>query len=57
MSKVITNSVITYSKGKAVYISESGLYSLIFKSKLPAAKTFKKWVKSEVLLSIRKTGG
>ena len=57
MSKVITNSVITYNEGKAVHISESGLYSLIFKSKLPAAKTSKKWVKSEVLLSVRKTGG
>ena len=30
-----------HEQGKAVYISESGLYSLIFKSKLPAAKSFK----------------
>lgn len=38
-------------------INESGLYSLILSSKLPTAKKFKRWVTSEVLLSIRKTGG
>lgn len=38
-------------------VNESGLYSLIFNSKLESAKTFKKWVTSEVLPSIRKTGG
>lgn len=38
-------------------INESGLYSLILSSKLPAAKKFKKWVTSEVLPTIRKTGG
>ena len=38
-------------------INESGLYSLIFSSKLPDAKKFKHWVTSEVLPSIRKTGG
>lgn len=37
-------------------INESGLYSLILSSKLPTAKQFKKWVTSEVLPSIRKTG-
>lgn len=37
-------------------INESGLYSLIFSSKLPAAKEFKHWVTSEVLPSIRKHG-
>ncbi len=37
-------------------INESGLYSLIFESKLPAAEKFKHWVTSEVLPSIRKTG-
>lgn len=39
-----------------IMINESGLYSLILKSKLPKAKKFKKWVTSEVLPSIRKTG-
>ena len=38
-------------------INESGLYSLIFSSKLPSAKKFKRWVTSEVLPSLRKTGG
>ncbi|MGU7966415.1 phage antirepressor [Streptococcus suis] len=37
-------------------INESGLYSLILKSKLPQAKQFKRWVTSEVLPSIRKNG-
>lgn len=37
-------------------INESGLYSLILSSKLPNAKQFKRWVTSEVLPSIRKTG-
>ena len=37
-------------------INESGLYSLILSSKLPLAKEFKRWVTSEVLPQIRKTG-
>lgn len=37
-------------------INESGLYSLILSSKLPNAKKFKRWVTSEVLPAIRKTG-
>lgn len=40
-----------------IVINESGLYSLILSSKLPSAKEFKHWVTSEVLPSIRKTGG
>lgn len=46
----------TYNDGKATYINEEGLYSLIFACKLPLAKLFKKWVMKEVLPSIRKTG-
>lgn len=38
-------------------INESGLYSLILSSKLESAKRFKRWVTSEVLPSIRKSGG
>ncbi len=38
-------------------VNESGLYSLIFGSKLVSAKKFKHWVTSEVLPSIRKNGG
>lgn len=40
----------------SVVINESGLYSLILKSKLPNARKFKRWVTSEVLPAIRKTG-
>ena len=43
-------------QGDSVFINESGLYSLIFGSKLESAKVFKRWVTSEVLPSIRKTG-
>ena len=38
------------------FINESGVYSLIFGSKLPTAKKFKHWVTSEVLPTLRKTG-
>lgn len=37
-------------------INESGVYALVFSSKLPTAKKFKRWVTSEVLPAIRKTG-
>lgn len=37
-------------------INESGVYALVFGSKLPSAKRFKHWVTSEVLPQIRKTG-
>jgi prophage antirepressor-like protein len=39
-----------------VCINESGLYSLILSSKMPNAKKFKRWVTSEVLPTLRKTG-
>lgn len=39
------------------FVTESGLYSLIFGSKLDSAKQFKRWVTSEVLPAIRKSGG
>ena len=38
-------------------INESGLYALVLSSKLPGAKRFRRWVTSEVLPSIRRTGG
>ena len=38
-------------------VNESGLYSLILKSRKPEAKAFKRWITGEVLPSIRKTGG
>ncbi len=42
--------------GKVTVINESGLYSLTFTSRKPAAKRFKKWVTADVLPTIRKTG-
>ena len=42
--------------GNSLYLSESGLYSLVLHSKIELAKTFKRWVTSQVLPSIRKTG-
>lgn len=41
---------------EAIFINESGLYALIFGSKLESAKKFKSWVTKDVLPSIRKTG-
>lgn len=43
-------------QGTAIIINESGLYSVILRSDKPEAKPFRKWVTSEVLPSIRKTG-
>ncbi|HIF6472355.1 TPA: phage antirepressor KilAC domain-containing protein, partial [Enterococcus faecium] len=50
------NDSFTVNGTAVVLINESGLYSLILKSKLPSAKKFKRWVTSEVLPTIRKTG-
>lgn len=44
-------------KQNMTVINESGLYALVFGSRLESAKRFKHWVTSEVLPSIRKTGG
>lgn len=44
-------------KQSTTIINESGVYSLVFGSKLPTAKAFKRWVTSEVLPAIRTTGG
>lgn len=47
----------SFGQRGATLINESGLYALIFGSKLESAKRFKHWVTSEVLPAIRKTGG
>jgi len=53
----ITHQINTSGQRRNVlFINESGLYSLILSSKLPTAKKFKRWVTSEVLPQIRKTG-
>ena len=54
---VTVNAAFTVNGTQGTLINESGLYSLILSSKLPGAKKFKRWVTSEVLPSIRKTGG
>lgn len=56
-SKTLTSSILDLGQRGGWIINESGLYSLILSSKLPGAKKFKRWVTSEVLPAIRKTGG
>ena len=52
--KLTERIVLSGQNREAIFINESGLYSLILSSKLPNAKKFKKWVTGEVLPSIRK---
>ncbi len=54
-SNVATTDVRIPNRGMQI-ISESGLYSLVFKSRKPEAKVFRKWVTSEVLPALRETG-
>ena len=54
--KGVTEMDTPGGKQNLAIINESGLYSLILSSKLPSAKKFKRWVTSEVLPAIRKTG-
>lgn len=58
--EVISNYPITDSLGRtqqALFVNEDGLYDVILDSRKPEARLFRKWVTSEVLPSIRKTGG
>lgn len=50
------NDSFTVNGTRGILINESGIYALIFSSKLPKAKDFKHWVTAEVLPAIRKTG-
>lgn len=53
----LTSRIVTAGQNRnQTIINESGLYSLIFSSKLESAKRFKRWVTSEVLPTLRKTG-
>ena len=54
--KLNNNSLSSLGQRGGWIINESGLYSLIMSSKLPSAKKFKRWVTSEVLPQIRRTG-
>lgn len=56
-SKTLSSFELNLGQRGGWLINESGLYSLILSSKLPSAKKFKRWVTSEVLPTIRKTGG
>ena len=47
----------SFGQRGATLINESGLYSLVLSSKMPRAKEFRRWVTSEILPTIRKTGG
>lgn len=53
---VANRDAISNQQPHEVYINESGFYSLALRSKQPAAKSFKRWVTSEVLPSIRRQG-
>lgn len=54
----LTRRFADSGQNREMYIvNESGLYSLVLSSKLESAKRFKRWVTSEVLPSIRQTGG
>ena len=52
----VTNRSSSKCHPDSVLINESGLYSLVIRSKKPEAKEFKRWITSEVLPSLRKTG-
>jgi anti-repressor protein len=52
---LISNEALR-ANGPVTIINESGLYSLILRSRKPEAKAFKKWVTSEVLPAIRRDG-
>ena len=54
--KLTRQIVVSGQNRNLIFINESGLYSLILSSKLEQAKAFKRWVTSEVLPAIRKTG-
>lgn len=55
-SKTLSSCELNIGQRGGWLINESGLYSLVLSSKLPAAKKFKRWVTSEVLPSLRKHG-
>lgn len=58
MDDKLTRRFTDSGQNRTMYVvNESGMYSLIFGSKLPNAKQFKHWVTSEVLPQIRQTGG
>ena len=57
MNTLISNEGNQRGNPNMTVVNESGLYALIFGSRKPEAKVFKRWVTHEVLPTIRKTGG
>jgi len=55
-ANTVLSSINSNQQRNQTVINESGLYEAIWGSKLPKAKVFKKWIKTEVLPAIRKTG-
>lgn len=53
----VTKLDLGSQNGETNFVTESGLYAVVLRSDKPNAKKFRKWVTSEVLPSIRKTGG
>ena len=56
-SKTLSSQDLELGQRGGWLINESGLYSLVLGSKLESARRFKRWITSEVLPAIRKTGG
>ena len=54
---LISNDSAATGKSQALFVNESGLYSLVLGSRKPEAKQFKRWITHEVIPTIRKTGG
>ena len=54
--KLVQKLFVSGQNRDVMTISESGLYALVFRSNKPEAKAFSKWVRSEVLPQIRRTG-
>lgn len=54
--KLLSSLTTSGQKRDVLCINESGLYSLVLTSRKPQAKRFKKWLTSEVIPAIRKTG-
>lgn len=52
---VVTTDTSSQNRDMTI-VSESGLYEIVFKSRKPQAKAFRKWLRKEVIPSIRKTG-
>ena len=52
----LKTSLLKGDEGNSLYLSESGLYSLVLRSQLESAKAIKRWITKDVLPSIRKTG-